>query len=84
MVCFVLFFSCKIFISFAATLFNLTGLSPEKTILAHTSELAAVRFSKDGKLLATASTKGTVIRVFNVETGDKLFEFSRGMKRLVL
>uniref|UniRef100_A0A0M3JDC3 WD repeat domain phosphoinositide-interacting protein 1 (inferred by orthology to a human protein) n=1 Tax=Anisakis simplex TaxID=6269 RepID=A0A0M3JDC3_ANISI len=53
------------------------------TIHAHDSQLAAIRFSADAKKLATASTKGTVIRVFAIPTGERLFEFTRGLKRCV-
>lgn len=50
-------------------------------IAAHDSPLAALVFSPSGELIATASEKGTVIRVFNVTDGVKLFEFRRGVKR---
>jgi autophagy-related protein 18 len=50
-------------------------------IAAHDSPLAAVVFSPTGLHIATASEKGTVIRVFNVLDGSKLFEFRRGVKR---
>ncbi|OZC06468.1 hypothetical protein X798_06545 [Onchocerca flexuosa] len=53
------------------------------TISAHTSPLAALRFNYDGKKLATASNRGTVIRVFDTESGDRLYEFTRGVKRFV-
>lgn len=52
-------------------------------IPAHDSPLAALAFSPSGKELATASEKGTVIRVFNVQDGLKLYEFRRGVKRCV-
>lgn len=52
-------------------------------IPAHDSPLAALAFSPSGKELATASEKGTVIRVFAVADGSKLFEFRRGVKRCV-
>ena len=52
-------------------------------IQAHNSPLAAVRFSADGAKVATASEKGTVIRVFSVPNAEKLFEFRRGVKRCV-
>lgn len=53
------------------------------TISAHDSPLAAMKFNADGSKLATASEKGTVIRVFGCPSGDRLFEFRRGMKRCV-
>ena len=50
-------------------------------IPAHESPLAALAFNPSGTRLATASEKGTVIRVFSVEEGTKLIEFRRGVKR---
>jgi autophagy-related protein 18 len=55
-------------------------------IAAHTSQLAAIAFSPSGKRVATASEKGTVIRVFSVVDGgssSKLYELRRGLKRTV-
>lgn len=52
-------------------------------IPAHDSPLAALAFSPTGSRLATASEKGTVIRVFNVADGTRLYEFRRGVKRCV-
>ncbi|VDK26369.1 unnamed protein product, partial [Anisakis simplex] len=64
-------------------IFDATNLTALLTIHAHDSQLAAIRFSADAKKLATASTKGTVIRVFAIPTGERLFEFTRGLKRCV-
>ena len=50
-------------------------------IPAHDSPLAAIAFSYSGTLNATASEKGTVIRIFRVEDGARLHEFRRGVKR---
>jgi len=47
-------------------------------IQAHNGELGQFCLSMDGKLLATASVKGTLIRVFETATGKKLYEFRRG------
>lgn len=52
-------------------------------IAAHDSPLAALSFSQTGGRIATASQKGTVIRVFNVADGTRLHEFRRGVKRCV-
>lgn len=52
-------------------------------IPAHDSPLAALGFSPSGANIATASEKGTVIRVFSVTDGTKLYEFRRGVKRCV-
>uniref|UniRef100_A0A8C9VHY7 WD repeat domain, phosphoinositide interacting 1 n=1 Tax=Scleropages formosus TaxID=113540 RepID=A0A8C9VHY7_SCLFO len=53
------------------------------TIPAHDSPLAAVTFNASGTKLASASERGTVIRVFSIPEGTRLFEFRRGMKRYV-
>lgn len=49
---------------------------------AHDGPIAALRINPDSTKLATASDKGTVIRVFDITNGQRLFEFSRGVKRL--
>ncbi|AAS50247.1 AAL119Wp [Eremothecium gossypii ATCC 10895] len=58
--------------------FNLQTLQPTMVIEAHKGEIAALALSKDGTLLATASEKGTIIRVFSVETCTKVYQFRRG------
>jgi WD40 repeat protein len=45
---------------------------------AHDSTLSAIAISMDGKLCATASDKGTLIRVFATEDGKLLQELRRG------
>uniref|UniRef100_A0A674GVJ1 WD repeat domain, phosphoinositide interacting 1 n=1 Tax=Taeniopygia guttata TaxID=59729 RepID=A0A674GVJ1_TAEGU len=52
-------------------------------IPAHDGPLAALAFNSTGSKLASASEKGTVIRVFSIPGGQKLYEFRRGMKRYV-
>ncbi|GME90973.1 unnamed protein product [Ambrosiozyma monospora] len=59
-------------------IFNAQTLQPLSVIEAHKTQLAAICLSKDGTLLATASDKGTIVRVFSVETGVKLYQFRRG------
>ncbi|CAK7915218.1 autophagy-related protein 18 [[Candida] anglica] len=59
-------------------IFNVSTLQPLSVIEAHKSTLAAICLSQDGTLLATASDKGTIIRVFSVDSGVKLFQFRRG------
>jgi autophagy-related protein 18 len=48
-------------------------------IEAHSTSLAVVGVSYSGNLLATSSTKGTIIRVFSLPEGEKLFTFKRGL-----
>ncbi|ESN92555.1 hypothetical protein HELRODRAFT_189501 [Helobdella robusta] len=62
-------------------IFDAENLRPVWSIDAHDTVIAAMAFSYDGLLLATASVKGTVIRVFSVASRSKVFEFRRSMKR---
>jgi len=64
-------------------IFDVTTLRGVSVISAHESSLAAMALDSAGNKLATASGKGTVIRVFSVPEGQKLFEFRRGVKRCV-
>ncbi|XP_032826083.1 WD repeat domain phosphoinositide-interacting protein 2 isoform X1 [Petromyzon marinus] len=66
-----------------AQVFDTINLRAVTMIPAHDSPLAAMAFDCTGTKLATASEKGTVIRVFNIPDGQKLFEFRRGVKRCV-
>ncbi|VDO93958.1 unnamed protein product [Soboliphyme baturini] len=62
-------------------IFDAANLQAVTMIAAHFNPLCALKFNMDGSKLATASEKGTVIKVFAVPSGDKLFEFRRGLKR---
>ncbi|XP_076636306.1 autophagy-related 18a isoform X4 [Colletes latitarsis] len=64
-------------------IFDAINLQAKIMIPAHDSPLAALAFNPNGTKIATASEKGTVIRVFQVHDGTKLFEFRRGVKRCV-
>lgn len=59
-------------------IFDCKTLQPISVIDAHKTQLSALAFSHDGSLLATASDKGTIVRVFSVQTGLKLYQFRRG------
>ncbi|KAH6560343.1 hypothetical protein BASA50_003329 [Batrachochytrium salamandrivorans] len=59
-------------------LFDAINLQAVNIIQAHKSSLSYVAFNYDGTLIATASDKGTVIRVFTVPQGQKIFQFRRG------
>ena len=43
-----------------------------KFVQAHSTSLACLALSLDGNLLATASERGTLVRVFNTSDGTKL------------
>ncbi|CAH8610238.1 unnamed protein product [Schistosoma rodhaini] len=53
------------------------------SIAAHDGLLACLTFNARANLLATASEKGTVIRVFSIPQGEKVIEFRRGLTRCV-
>ncbi|XP_075509439.1 autophagy-related protein 18a [Primulina tabacum] len=52
-----------------------------KFIMAHDSRIACFTLSQDGNLLATASSKGTLVRIFNTHDGSLLQEVRRGADR---
>ena len=54
------------------------------TIEAHKSDIGCLVLSNDGKMLATASKKGTLIRVFETDTGKKLKELRRGADKAII
>eukprot|EP00842_Homolaphlyctis_polyrhiza_P006559 jgi/Hompol1/6904/HPOL_002771-RA len=59
-------------------IFDAINLQAVNIIQAHKSPLSCISFNFDGTMIATASDKGTVIRVFSVPQGQKLFQFRRG------
>ncbi|KFD57651.1 hypothetical protein M514_01321 [Trichuris suis] len=62
-------------------IFDTANLQAVVMITAHNGALSALKFNSDGTRLASASEKGTVIRVFSIPSGERLFEFRRGIKR---
>lgn len=49
------------------------------TIVAHESQISCMTFNDSGCYVATSSTKGTVIRIFDTVIGTKLHELRRGL-----
>lgn len=64
-------------------IFDTINLRAITMIPAHDSPLSAIAFDWHGTKLATASEKGTVIRVFSIPQGKRLFEFRRGVRRYI-
>ncbi|KAM5444043.1 autophagy protein [Microsporum ferrugineum] len=59
-------------------IFDAQKLEAINVIEAHRSPLSCVALNNDGTMLATASDKGTILRVFSVPDGHKLYQFRRG------
>jgi WD40 repeat protein len=53
-----------------------------KVISAHESNIANITMNNNGTLLATASDKGTLIRLFNISTKEIITELRRGAKNV--
>lgn len=59
-------------------IFDAVSLSVTLLIRAHKSPVSHLALNSQGTLVATASDKGTVTRVFSLPAGDKVAEFRRG------
>jgi len=59
-------------------LFDALSLRTVTVIPAHRAQLAAMAMDQDGTLLATASERGTVIRVHSIPGANKTWTFRRG------
>ncbi|CAG8495411.1 4519_t:CDS:2 [Acaulospora morrowiae] len=59
-------------------IFDALSLQNVNYVQAHKSPVAYVAINSEGTLLATASDKGTVIRVFSIPNAQKLYQFRRG------
>lgn len=61
-------------------LFSTRSLTVSNVIQAHKSPISFLSINAAGTLLATASDKGTVIRVWGVPGAEKLYQFRRGTR----
>jgi autophagy-related protein 18 len=59
-------------------LFDAVQLKVTNLVDAHRSPLSCITFNNEGTVMATASDKGTIIRVFSVPDAHKLYQFRRG------
>ena len=59
-------------------LFDALKLEAVNVVEAHKSPLSCIILNSEGTSMATASDKGTIIRVFSIPDGHKLYQFRRG------
>lgn len=59
-------------------IFDAMRLEAINVVEAHRSPLSCIAMNSEGTILATASDKGTIIRVFSVPSAEKLYQFRRG------
>jgi WD40 repeat protein len=62
-------------------MFVVVDKSIESIIQAHESDVGALAVNADGTLIATASIRGTIIRIFSAEEGVLLQELRRGSSK---
>ncbi|KAH8892066.1 WD40 repeat-like protein [Thozetella sp. PMI_491] len=59
-------------------IFDASTLKALNVVEAHRSPLSCIAVNSEGTVLATASETGTIIRVFSMPKGQKLYQFRRG------
>jgi WD40 repeat protein len=59
--------------------YDLLYLIFKNSIRAHKSQILKIAINNKGELLCTCSLKGTIIRIFSLAKGEKLFTFKRGV-----
>ncbi|BFZ58996.1 autophagy protein [Savitreella phatthalungensis] len=59
-------------------IYDTLNCQPINVLEAHRASLAMLQVNHTGELLATASEKGTIIRIFSLPEGSRLWELRRG------
>lgn len=70
--------SCCVVVVVAQVRVERYEVNKTRFIAAHEGNLACLAMSADGSKIATASEKGTIVRVFDTNEGSQLFELRRG------
>ncbi|KAK4514134.1 uncharacterized protein ATC70_006143 [Mucor velutinosus] len=66
------------YVSGDVELFDALGPQTTNIVQAHKSAVSCISMNSEGTLLATASEKGTVIRIFSTLDATKVYQFRRG------
>jgi autophagy-related protein 18 len=61
-------------------IFSTRTLTVTNVVRAHKSPISALAINSTGTVLATASNKGTVIRIWSLPGAEKLYQFRRGTR----
>ena len=75
--CFLLYLSSSEMGNF--TVYDCFTMQNRREVEAHKTPLAGLTINKAGTMAATVSVKGTIIRVFGLPDGQKLYTFKRGI-----
>lgn len=59
-------------------LYDLNRMEEATVIQAHQTPLSSIAINNEGTLMATSSEKGTIVRIFSIPDGKKLYQFRRG------
>ncbi|KAF8822982.1 WD domain, G-beta repeat-containing protein [Cardiosporidium cionae] len=70
--------ACPANVAGAVRILTSEGGRSNHVFTAHKAPLFNLAFNYDGSMIASASSKGTVVRVFSVFEGNLLYEFRRG------
>jgi len=60
-------------------IYDLLFFSLKTSFQAHKSEISHLTINTKGDMLVTSSSKGTILRIFSLPKGEKLFTFKRGI-----
>jgi autophagy-related protein 18 len=60
-------------------IYDLLFFSIKASFYAHKSEISHLTINNKGDMIVTSSSKGTILRVFSLPKGEKLYTFKRGI-----